>query len=203
MGRKHFRLGVLAISFTVAGGAFYYVNRDQGSTSDVWRGPSPGAFIPAAIRRSFALVEERQDRFSKRETFIKDDRILRLETIADLDPDSAATLMREGALGIQALYANALSDYPDDLSQKVATPPRFRPVFVETVSGEVPRAYFLLYATDRLTVGAASDDTATKRALLGWVYCKDDQALYRIEVFAPRETEPKDLEDFFLTLSCQ
>ena len=128
--------------------------------------------------------------------------MLQLEVITDLDPDSAETLIEDGIMGIHALYANALSVYPENLSKQVATPDRFRPQFFRKEVNSVPYRFFLLYATERLAYGAASEDTIKRRSLLGWIYCAGQRTLYKLRLFAPLETQPADLEKFFLALPC-
>lgn len=203
MARRQLGWGFLALVFAAVVASAWLVKHQQSAAVRERLEPQQKTSIPDAIRRSFELVEQRQDRFSHRSTLTRKDQVLHLETIAELDAESAATVIHEGVIGIEALYANALSDYPGDLSQKVTTPPRFRPVLSRAPLGQVPRAYFLLYATERLTFGAVSEDTAKRRALLGWIYCESERALYRVELFTSLTTPPNALEDYFLALSCR
>ena len=154
------------------------------------------------IGKTFQLQEEQSDRFSTRRTFTRGNEVLQLETIPEIDRESAGTLIDEGIMGIEALYANALSAYPENLSARLGTPARFRPELRrKEINGEVYR-YFLLYATERLAYGASSEDMVKRRSLLGWIYCNEERALYKVKLFAPLNTGSDALETFFLALTC-
>ena len=191
----------VVLLFAIAGGATLWLARRQ-DTRVAKVPPSPSTSITASILKTFRLDETDENRFSTRSLFSNESQALHLETVPDIDADSAETLIEDGIMGIQALYANALSAYPENLSRELDTPAQFRPEFVSRVINGVTYRYFLLYATDRFTYGAASKDTARLRSLVGWIYCEERSSLYKVRIFAPLDTPPGTLEDFFTKLPC-
>ncbi|MGI8605362.1 MAG: hypothetical protein ACR2OZ_20505 [Verrucomicrobiales bacterium] len=191
----------LGITVVLAGGFFWKQRRL--SRNENKSAMSARVSVPEAILRSFQLVERTEDRFSIRSTFTNEEEVLELETVSEIDGDSARTLVEDGIMGIHALYAQALSAYPENLSKQVSVPARFRPEFFRKSVNGVLYNYFLLSATERFAYGATSEDVLTRRSLLGWIYCEQEQTLYKIRMFAPLATSSGKLEEFFLALSCQ
>ena len=111
-------------------------------------------------------------------------------------------MLEDGIMGVQALYANALSPYPGDISKEVVSDGRFRPQLVRTNRNGQPRDYVLLFANDRLGYGATTADAARYRSLLGWFYCERTDVFYKVRCFIPLTERKEELETFFLSLSC-
>ena len=194
------KLGALATLAIVLIGALS-CDRDQGN-EETRPAAERSRSLVGEIGKSFQLQEEQSDRFSTRRTFTRGNEVLQLETIAEIDRESAETLIEEGIMGIEALYANALSAYPENLSARLGTPARFRPELRrKEVNGQAYR-YFLLYATERLGYGASNEEMAKRRSLLGWIYCNEERALYKVKLFAPLDAGTEALERFFLALAC-
>lgn len=153
--------------------------------------------IEEAIARDFKLVSHSKDAFSNRLSYRRGDEVLELEIITGLDPESAKLLIDDGVMGIHALYADALSAYPENLSRQIKTPERFQPVLARKEINGVPCTIFTLYATDRRTYGALSDDTAKLRSLLAWVYDQPIETVYKIRIFTPLAVSPGQIQQQF------
>src|SRR6185503_14228750 len=89
-------------------------------------------------------------------TFTNGTSVSKIEVLEHIDSSDADVLMQDGVMGIQALYANALSPYPGDISNKVTTDPTYRPRFFSVTNSAVASRYFLLYANDRFGYGAST-----------------------------------------------
>lgn len=114
---------------------------------------------------------------------------LKLDITPGLDATSVKTLMEDGAMNLEALFANALSPYPGDLSHRVVTEERFKPVRWNTAGGPA----FLLYADDRLGFGVSTREQVRHRALLAWRYVRATRCLIKIRLYAPSSTPDSEL----------
>jgi hypothetical protein len=153
--------------------------------------------IEAAVDRDYQFVSQSKDDFSSRLIYRHGDEDLELEIIAGLDAESAKLLIDDGVMGIHALYADALSAYPESLSRQIKTPERFQPVLTRREIHGLTCTIMTLYATDRRSFGAVSDDTAKRRALLAWVYLPIEHVVYKIRIFAPLTVSPQELQQKF------
>jgi hypothetical protein len=152
---------------------------------------------------SLHLAETNHRRASDRFTLTNADTTVQFEVYPNLDRESAEILIKDNVMGIHALYADALSPYPGDISNRIVTGQRFKPEYREKTEGEHRYRYFLLYANDRFAYGATAKDSAHFRSLLGWIYCGRDSRLYKVRFFAPADTPGDRLERWFLRLTCR
>jgi hypothetical protein len=163
--------------------------------------------VPALLRspllREFRLTETDKGRSSIRYTLTARERVLKIEVIREVEKDTAEALLKDGIMGLEALYANALSPYPGDISNKVVADPRFRPEFVRRTSGQTTYSYYLLFANERLGYGAATADAVKFKSLLGWLYCEQSKEFYKVKYFVPLETKAQQVEALFLSLACR
>ena len=158
-------------------------------------------FQPGALR-GFVLTETNPRRDSTVYTLTNRDSVIRIEVLEHIDAPDAETLRQDGVMGIQALYANALSPYPGDISKEVVSDARFRPQLVRTNWNGQPRDYVLLFANDRLGYGATTADAVRYRSLQGWFYCERGDIFYKVRCFFPLTARNEALETFFLSLVC-
>lgn len=114
----------------------------------------------------------------------EENKVLKIEAITGIDKASADLLLEDEALTVKALYEAALSPYPGEISNQIVCNERFKPVF-GTAEAKLNFSYFALFATDRLTYGACSEDLVKYKAILAWAYCEKKKTLYRFELFAP------------------
>ncbi len=135
-------------------------------------------------------------------TFTNGTSVSKIEVLEQIEPSDAATLMQDGVMGIQALYANALSPYPGDISNKVETDPAYRPRLIQVTNDAVPFTCFLLYANDRLGYGATTKDSVKFKSLMGWLYCAARKEFLKVKLFVPLAMSDRDLEALFFSLRC-
>jgi hypothetical protein len=104
----------------------------------------------------FRLKEKKKGRFSTKFVFTADDRSLHLEVFERMEAETAHTLQEDGIMGVEALYADALSPYPGDITRKIVKDRRFKPRLVRKDG----LAYYLLYANERFGYGASTGGDA-------------------------------------------
>ena len=162
------------------------------------RSPS---LVRQLARRGFVVATTDQKPGSVLYTLTNGNWTAKLDVYDHTELRDAETLIEDGILGIEALYANALSPYPGDLSSQVSGDPRFRP---RLVTNNVPPAkrHFVLYANGRLGYGASTADALRFKSLLGWIYCPREKELWKIRLFAPLTTPDPELDSLFRALRC-
>ena len=131
------------------------------------------------------------------------DQVIKVETYRGLDSESAHALVNDGVMGLEALYANALSPYPEDLSREIAGDATFQPRLIQPgASTEDHFPYLLLFANERLGYGSTTRGAIRYKSLLGWIYCPDTQVLHRIRWFVPLTHSHQDLQEQFRSIHC-
>lgn len=148
----------------------------------------------------FEVTARIERRYSTRYTLRKGPLVVKIDAIDGVAKEAADRLAEEGRVGILALYGNALSPYPGDITRKIAPNTKYQPTYVRRPEGSGSYMYFLLFANDRLGYGAATADTVKYRSLLGWLYLERLETSYKVRIFAPLDHSWKDLQELFLAL---
>jgi hypothetical protein len=150
----------------------------------------------------YLLAERSAGRASMLFTLTNRERTMKIELFPDLEAEAARAIVQDGIMSLQALYANALSPYPGDISHRLEASPKFRPQFFTNTVGNVTYSYFLLFANERLSYGATAEDLVRYKSLLGWFHCGPAGNLYKVRLFVPLTTESRELEEFLVGLCC-
>ena len=185
--------------------ALIFFARNRGQFSQRARPESNNipALLKSPLLREFTLTETDKGRSSTRYTLAAKERNLKIEVMREVDKETADALLNDGIMGLEALYANALSPYPGDISNKVVADARFRPEFFRKTIGQTTYSYYLLFANERLGYGAVTTDTVKFKSLLGWLYCEQSKDFYKVKYFVPLETKAQQVEALFLSLACR
>ena len=128
--------------------------------------------------------------------------ILKIEAITDIDKRSADILLEDKIVTIHALYGNALSPYPGEISNKIICNEEYLPEFDTTQSKSLDYSYFILFANERFTYGACSEDLVKYKAILAWTFCEGKNIFYQFELFAPIETFSQSNIDLITSFKC-
>jgi len=152
--------------------------------------------------REFSLEDQYEQKSSKKYFFVKGEEKLQIEKIEGIDQQSSDTLTDSEIMSIQALYANALSAYPGEVSNKIVCNDQFKPVYREKITDEASYKYFLLHSTERFGLGACTEDVIKYKHVVGWVFCSQKNTLFIIKYFVPLSNTFNDLEHIFLSFSC-
>jgi len=167
----------------------------------------PSNDIPALLKsprlRDFTLTETDKGRSSTRYTLSAKERVLKIEVMRDVDKEAAEALRNDGIMGLEALYAHALSPYPGDISNTVVGDAQFRPKFFRKEIGQTTYSYYLLFANQRMGYGATTADSVKFKSLMGWIYCDASKEFYKVKYFLPLEAATSELERLFLSLLCR
>ena len=150
---------------------------------------------------TFAGTDAKRD--STLHTFTNSGSVIRIEVFEHVDATDAETLLQDGVMGIQALYANALSAYPGDISNKLVTDPNFQPRLFHVTNSIARYTYLLLYANDRFGYGATTKDAVKYKSLIGWFYCEAQKQFFKVRLFSPPTTTDHTMETTFTSLRCR
>lgn len=164
-------------------------------SAERWAFPLQGRWL-----RGFAV----SDRFERRETVSitatnRQGAYLRLERLPGLDAEGARRMIEDGVFNLEALYANALSPYPGDISNRVVTEEAFHP---RRAAGPT-EPWFILYANERFGFGPSTAGQVKYKALLGWIYCASAEELIKVRLYMSPRTPDATLREWTKNLSCQ
>ncbi len=194
------KYGLLIAVIIVAAAAIWF-----GSNKQVKEHARPAVAqrFPLAVPRSFALAGTDSKRDSTVYTLTNNDSVVKIEMLEHVDASDAETLLQDGVMGIQALYANALSPYPGDISNKVTSDPAFQPRLFRVTNAPVSYTYLLLYANDRFGYGATTKDSVKYKSLMGWFYCAARKEFFKVKLFVPSNASDRAMETTLTSLRCR
>ena len=162
----------------------------------------PG-FLVSPRLSDFRLSEHFERRGTEHWTLTNVTSVLKVEAHRGLDPESGLLLLNDGRMGIEALYANALSPYPGDISYKIQTQKEFLPRSLESRAAGIRRSGFLLFANDRQGYGATTSEQIRYKSVVGWIFCEQAGTLFKVRWFVPKNTSDQELRRFFNSLKCE
>lgn len=128
--------------------------------------------------------------------------IFKIEAITDIDIKSADILINDKILTIKALYGNALSPYPGEISNELICNEKFMPEFNTKKTDRLSYSYFILFANDRFTYGACSEDLIEYKSILAWTYCDEKNIFYQFELFSSIESFSESNLELITSFSC-
>ena len=128
--------------------------------------------------------------------------VLRIKAVEGIDKKSARVLVDNEITTINALYGAALSPYPGQISNEIVCDERFMPKFSTKQIGSLNYSYFSLFATERFTYGACSEDLISYNAILAWTYCNQKNAFYQFEFFSPEENFSESNLNLITSFKC-
>ena len=158
--------------------------------------------LTSKFLKDLSLNEEFERRDSHIFVFGDHERKLQIEKIEGIDQRSADILINGEIISIEALYANALSAYPGEVSKVIVCNERFKPTYKEKNIDDIPYKYYLLHGTERFGLGACTEDTIKYKHLIGWIYCPKKSTLFIMKYFTPLDQDFNELENFVLSYSC-
>jgi hypothetical protein len=127
---------------------------------------------------------------------------VRVEQIKGADAANARQYIDEKRFIVESLYMSTPSPYPDVVTRTIECPDEFKPISNTTEQNDQESSTYILYANDRFTYGACSDEIAKYRAIFHLVYCKDKKEIYQIEYFIPKGNFSQDFIDKILNFRC-
>lgn len=150
--------------------------------------------------RSFRVSDVYKRRNSTTYTLTNQEKILKIQVICNITKESEKILLADGIMSLEALYANALSPYPGDISKRIVSNKKFVPKFFSKTVNDRNYTFFILFANEWLGYGVRTEDVVKYKSLIGWLYDEETERFYKIRCFVPLETKNEDLEALFLSL---
>ena len=129
-------------------------------------------------------------------------RIIRVEILAKIDGESARKHVTNRRYAVDSLFLDIAAPYPDVVTTTLECPEQFRPKVKEINIGNFETAYYEIFATERLTYGACSDDLIKYKTILTWAYCENSKNLFQMELFVPKSEFNGDYADLFNSFKC-
>ncbi|MBN1621746.1 MAG: hypothetical protein JW871_04050 [Endomicrobiales bacterium] len=158
--------------------------------------------LKSAYLQEYKLKKYETGKIIKTFTYAKDRNVIKIEKISGIKKASADKLISDGLMEIRLIYADGLSPYPGEISNKIVTDPKMKPVFKEIYSDNLYYSYVLLYTNERFGLGVKSLKSASYKSIQGYIYSESSQLLYKVSLFTPLEKTFEEMEETFLSLKC-
>ncbi len=110
---------------------------------------------------------------------------LKIRKIENMDKQDADTYIDEKRFETDSLFYTVPSPYPDVITQIIVCPDEFHPIINETEDKDRGLIFYILYAGERFNYGVCSEDLIRYKSILAFIYCKDKEELYQVELFTP------------------
>ena len=117
----------------------------------------------------------------------KDSDLLRINIRTGISETEAKSDIQARVTKIKALFENAASPYPGEISDEIECGDEYKPVFSEERINGVQISYFTGFLNSRLVLGACTEDQAVYKEIFALFYCPKQQQFYQIELIAPEE----------------
>ncbi|MCL4338146.1 hypothetical protein M1271_00475 [Patescibacteria group bacterium] len=120
-----------------------------------------------------------------RALYTNDKDILRVEIRSGINETEAQKSIDAQTARMEALFADATSPYPGDITNEISCNSKFKPkMAIENING-IRITHFTGYLNNRLTFGACTDDQAVNKGIEALFYCSSQRKLYQTEIIAP------------------
>lgn len=162
----------------------------------------PALQIKSELFNAYQWKDTQIDRETETSHFTLNQKHVFIEKNSFLDKKSAKTQIKNEIVSIWALYDSELAPYPGDVSHQIVFDEKLKPSFHKKKNNFLIFNYFLLYSNERFGIGVADPSQIFYKHLLGWFYCPQTHELYKIKIFFPKESEFIELEELFLSFSC-
>jgi hypothetical protein len=189
---------VLAGALTTAA---LFVSCGRDASSGHARGPLPDLLGPGALP-GFVIAAEDKGRDATSYTLTNGAALANIDVLEHIKAADAETLTRDGVMGMQALYANALSPYPGDISNKVVTDPAFQPRLFQATNGALRFTYLLVHANDRFGYGVTTKESVRYKSLVGMFFCAARESFFKVKLFMPPGTPDSELVNLLTGMQC-
>jgi hypothetical protein len=136
----------------------------------------------------FQIKEVYQDDDSAyRALLSKDGDLLRANIRSGVSVSESNSHIQAQMSKIKALFENAASPYPGEISDEIECSDEYKPDFsLENING-VEVSYFTGYLNSRLILGACTEDQIVYKEIFALFYCPKQQQLFQIELIAPKD----------------
>jgi len=148
----------------------------------------------------------RDDEDIYRALLSRDDDLLRVDLRSNISEVEGKSRIQAEITRMKALFENAASPYPGEISDEIACGEKYKPVFFEEEINGIQVSYFTGFLNKRLVFGACTDDQADYQGILALFYCPNLSQLYQLEIIAPNEKfskSPEVYKQMLESISCR
>jgi len=106
---------------------------------------------------------------------------------------------------MKALFENALSPYPGELSNEIQCSKEFKPVLKTETINNTQVSYFTGFLNQRMVFGSCVKDQAIYKGILTLFYCPAKKQLFQLEIIAPADSfnkAPEKYQQMLESVSC-
>lgn len=135
----------------------------------------------------------------------KDNDLLRVDIRTNISGPEATKQIQAQITRMKALFENAISPYPGEISDVIECGDEYNPVFAEEEINGTQISYFKGYLNERLVFGACTEDQIKYQVILALFYCVNQNQLFQLEIIAPKEAfsrSPEMYSEMLSSLSC-
>ncbi len=158
-------------------------------------------------RENFRLKELYQnDKNIYRALFSDKTNLLRVNIQSNIDSVSAEKYIQGEITRMQALFANAASPYPGEISDEIVCGKKFTPELNILNNNGLTMSYFTGYLNQRLVFGACTEDQAVYHGILALFYCPQQNQVFQLEIIVPKDEfsrNPQKYPETLRTMSCK
>lgn len=131
--------------------------------------------------------------------------LIRVEVKSKVEEDEAEKNIEAEITRMKALFQNAASPYPGEVSDEIECSEEFKPVF-KTMKETNPKiSYFSGFLNSRLTFGVCTQDQAVYKGILALFYCSKQKQVFQLEMIAPKEefsASPEKYQEMVESAAC-
>lgn len=130
---------------------------------------------------------------SKTSTGKSNEYILKIREFNDMNSNMSDQIITERLFVINSAYRDYDSPYPGALSNQLKCSDNMKPIENDGIIS--------LYATDRLTFGACSEELIRYGAMIRFLHCNDK--LYQVELFSDLDSDKEELNEKIKKIGCK
>ena len=113
-----------------------------------------------------------------------------------LNRETADKLLKSKTNQVRAVYTDAVSPYPGEISDKISCVKQFEPQFSIIDSGELMISTFSGYYNDRMQFGVCNKNQISFQGTLSFFYCPAYEQFHTLEFALPfNEISNQDFEE--------
>lgn len=136
----------------------------------------------------------------------KDSDLLRVDIRSDISEPEGKSHIQAQITRMKALFENAPSPYPGEISDEIACGEKYKPAFFDEEINGIQVSYSTGYLNNRLVFGSCTEDQAVYHGILALFYCPNLKQLYQIEIIAPADkftSSPQSYQQMLKSISCK
>ncbi len=194
------KLTLLIISILIVIGSVTYFVTNKYNCSNA------SCFTFVGIEK-FKKVEEYQSTATTHSSlFARDNILLRVSTEFGVNKETADKLLKSKTTQVMAVYTDAVSPYPGELSDKISCDKQFEPQFSTIDSNGITISTFRGFYNDRLSFGVCNKNQISFQGNLSFFYCPKYEQFHTLEYALPFTETPnqnfEELKKVLKTVRC-